>query len=45
MWLAPGEYEYLFEADGAWCFDPAARDYVPNSYGTMNAVIKVVAMV
>ncbi len=43
LWLPPGRYEYLFVADGVWCFDPLAPDYVPNVYGTMNAVIEVCA--
>lgn len=39
--LPPGQYEYLYVADGAWFFDPRAADYVPNVYGTLNAVIEV----
>ena len=41
LWLPPGEHEYLFVVDGVWCFDPHAADYVPNVYGTMNAVVEV----
>lgn len=43
LWLPPGQYEYLFVADGVWFFDPHAPDYVPNVYGTMNSVIEVFA--
>jgi 1,4-alpha-glucan branching enzyme len=43
LWLPPGAYEYLFVADGVWYFDPLAKDYLPNVYGTLNAVIEVAA--
>jgi hypothetical protein len=43
LWLPPGPYEYLFVADGVWFFDPHAPDYVPNVYGTMNAIVEVTA--
>jgi 1,4-alpha-glucan branching enzyme len=41
--LAPGSYEYRFVVDGQWVGDPAAKDYVPNPYGGMNAVLTVAA--
>lgn len=41
LWLPPGQHEYLFVADGVWCFDPGAADYAPNVYATMNAVVEV----
>lgn len=41
--LAPGSYEYRFVVDGRWMDDPAAKDYVPNPFGGMNAVLTVVA--
>jgi 5'-AMP-activated protein kinase regulatory beta subunit len=43
LWLPPGQYEYLFLADGVWFFDPHAPDYVPNVYGTLNAEVEVAA--
>jgi hypothetical protein len=43
IWLRPGQYEYLFVADGVWFFDPNASDYAPNVYGTMNAIVEVAA--
>lgn len=41
LWLPPGAHEYLFVADGVWFFDPHAKEYVANVYGTRNAVVKV----
>jgi 1,4-alpha-glucan branching enzyme len=41
LWLPPGQYEYLLVVDGQWTFDPSARDYMPNVFGGMNAVIEV----
>jgi len=44
--LAPGQYEYKFIVDGAWCCEPGradadCADCVPNPFGTMNRVIEV----
>ncbi|MEK7675160.1 MAG: glycogen-binding domain-containing protein [Verrucomicrobiota bacterium] len=39
--LPPGRYEYLLVVDGLWTFDPKARDYAPNVFGTMNSVLDV----
>lgn len=41
--LAPGTHEYRFVVDGRWVDDPAAKDYVPNPFGGMNAVLTVAA--
>lgn len=43
VWLPPGRHEYLFVADGVWFPDPHAIARVPNVYGTMNAVVEVLA--
>ncbi len=43
LWLPAGPHEYLFVADNIWLLDPEADDYVPNVYGTMNAVANVAA--
>lgn len=43
LWLPLGTHEYLFVVDDAWLFDPNAKDYVPNIFGGMNAVIVVTA--
>ena len=39
--LAPGEYQYKFVIDGAWCTDPENMAYVQNDQGTYNSVITV----
>ena len=44
--LAPGQYEYKFILDGAWCCEPGradseCADCVPNAFGTMNRVIEI----
>ena len=45
--LAPGQYEYKFVVDGAWCCEPGREDSapcpgcVPNSFGTMNRVVEI----
>lgn len=41
LWLPPGRYEYRFVADGKWLSDPAAKESVPNSYGSTNSVLVV----
>ena len=39
--LKPGRYEYRFVVDGNWTDDPFARTFVPNPFGTRNAVFVV----
>ena len=45
--LAPGQYEYKFVVDGAWCCEPGLEDHapcpdcVPNSLGTMNRTVEI----
>ena len=39
--VGPGRYEYLFVVDGQWVSDPAAKESVPNSFGSRNSVITV----
>ncbi len=39
--LPPGDYEYLFFADGKWIPDPHATRTVPNPFGGVNSVLEV----
>lgn len=39
--LSPGRYEYRFVVDGQWLDDPAAKETVPNPFGSFNAVLVV----
>jgi 1,4-alpha-glucan branching enzyme len=39
--LSPGTYEYRVRVDGQWADDPTAERYVPNPFGTANAVREV----
>lgn len=39
--LAPGEYQYKFIIDGAWCADPENVNAIPNDQGTFNSIITV----
>jgi 1,4-alpha-glucan branching enzyme len=39
--IDPGEYEYRFFVDGAWCDDPANMLKRPNEFGTQNCVLIV----
>ena len=39
--LAPGEYQYKFVIDGAWCTDPENVNAVQNDQGTFNSIITV----
>lgn len=39
--LAPGEYQYKFVIDGAWCVDPQNALSIPNDQGTWNSLITV----
>ncbi len=43
LYLKPGRYEYRFVVDGNWTDDPFARTFVPNPFGTRNAVFDVSA--
>ncbi|MDD5705163.1 MAG: glycogen-binding domain-containing protein [Kiritimatiellae bacterium] len=39
--LAPGVYEYKFVINGTWCVDPECKEWVQNSLGTLNSVLRV----
>jgi 1,4-alpha-glucan branching enzyme len=39
--LSPGRYEYRLVVDGQWIDPPQAKAYVPNPYGSRNAVMEV----
>ncbi len=39
--LTPGEHQYKFVIDGAWCADPENKETVFNEHGTLNSVIRV----
>lgn len=39
--LAPGAYEYKFIIDGAWQIDRENKDWVQNTLGTLNSVLRV----
>lgn len=39
--LKPGCYEYRFVVDGNWVDDPKAMEWIPNEFGTANAVLRV----
>ena len=39
--LAPGRYEYKFLVDGQWQNDPENDQIVPNSFGTLNNILRV----
>lgn len=41
MLLPPGQYEYKFFVDGAWCVDPKCSEWVRNDFGSLNSVIAV----
>ena len=40
--LPPGDHSYRFIVDGQWCDDPHAAFSVPNPFGTINAIVKVI---
>ena len=40
--LRPGTYHYRFQVDGEWRDDPECSLYVPNPYGSQDAVRHVV---
>jgi 1,4-alpha-glucan branching enzyme len=39
--LPRGRYSYRFLVDNEWRDDPRGIDYEPNSYGGLNAVVRV----
>lgn len=41
MMLPPGEYEYKFVINGHWSIDRECEDWVPNSMGSLNSLIRV----
>ena len=41
MLLKPGEYQYKFVINGHWGIDPECEEWVPNSMGSLNSVIKL----
>ena len=43
LMLAPGRYEYRFVGDGQWTDDVTAREWIPNPFGSANAILEVVA--
>jgi len=41
LMLPKGEHAYKFVINGNWVVDPECRNWVLNSFGTLNSVIKV----
>jgi 1,4-alpha-glucan branching enzyme len=41
--LPPGTHEYKFLVDGVWMADLANFRFVPNPFGDLNSVIKILA--
>ena len=41
LYLAPGVYEYKFIVNGIWLVDPECKDWVPNTMGTLNSILRV----
>lgn len=41
LWLAPGQYQYLFVIDGEEILDPTNEDSVSNGMGGFNSLIKI----
>lgn len=39
--LAPGVYEYKFIVNDTWSVDPNCTEWVQNSLGTLNSVLRV----
>jgi hypothetical protein len=39
--LAPGHYQYKFVVDEEWIPDPAAKQNVPNQFGSLNSIVEV----
>jgi 1,4-alpha-glucan branching enzyme len=41
IYLEPGEYEYRYIVDGAWCDDPNSSGKRINEFGGYNCVLRV----
>ncbi len=41
LYLAPGVYEYKFVVNDIWLVDPECKDWVPNTMGTLNSILRV----
>ncbi len=41
LWLAPGQYQYLFVIDGTETLDPTNAEQVSNGMGGFNSLIKI----
>lgn len=41
LMLPKGEYEYKFVINNNWVVDPECQNWVRNSLGTLNSVVKV----
>lgn len=41
LMLPKGEHEYKFVINGNWVVDPECQNWVRNSYGTLNSVVRV----
>ncbi len=41
LMLPRGQYEYKFVINGNWVVDPECRNWVRNSFGTLNSVVIV----
>lgn len=39
--LPEGRYEYRFVVDGVWMTDPAAKENLPNPFGSLNSVLTI----
>ena len=39
--LPKGDHEYKYVVNGNWVIDPECQNWVRNSYGTLNSVVKV----
>ena len=39
--LPPGRHEYKFVINGIWHMDEQCRQWVPNSFGSLNSVVEV----
>ncbi len=41
LMLPKGEYEYKFIINGNWIVDPECQNWVRNTLGTLNSIMKV----
>ncbi|MFW5803096.1 MAG: isoamylase early set domain-containing protein [Verrucomicrobiota bacterium] len=41
MELPPGEHQYKFVVDGSWNCDSQAEETCPNSFGSLNGVLRL----